>query len=182
MSFEFEIIHKEKNTNARLGILKTPHGDIHTPVFMPVGTQATVKTLSPEDLMENDTGIILSNTYHLYLRPGHKIIQDMGGLHRFMHWDRPILTDSGGFQIFSMNELAKGLRRQPTCSFASPKVTEEGVTFQSHLNGSRHLMTPERSIEIQEALGGDIIMTFDEPVPYPATYEHTLTSMKITTH
>ncbi len=182
MSFEFEIIHKERNTNARLGILKTPHGKIHTPVFMPVGTQATVKTLSPEDLKENDAEIILSNTYHLYLRPGHKIIQDMGGLHRFMHWDRPILTDSGGFQIFSMNELAKGLRRQPTSSFASPKVTEEGVTFQSHLNGSRHLMTPEKSIEIQEALGGDIIMTFDEPVPYPATYEHTLTSMKMTTH
>ena len=121
---------------------------------MPVGTQATVKALSPEELEACDTQIILGNTYHLYLRPGHDTVQALGGLHRFMNWNKPILTDSGGFQVFSLNQLAK--------------VSDEGVEFQSHIDGSTHFISPEKSMEIQQALGADIIMTFDEPTPYPA--------------
>ena len=134
---------------------------------MPVGTQATVKAMTPEELYEVGAQIILANTYHLYIRPGHELVKKMGGLHRFMHWDRPILTDSGGFQVFSLGELRK--------------ITEEGVRFQSHLDGSYHFISPERAIAIQEALGGDIIMCFDECPPYPADYDYVRRSTELTT-
>ncbi|MBI4379354.1 MAG: tRNA guanosine(34) transglycosylase Tgt [Nitrospinae bacterium] len=162
----FTVLHRDKHTAARLGRLKTCHGEITTPVFMPVGTQATVKALSPRDLKDNDVEIILGNTYHLYLRPGHSVIKTLGGLHTFIGWDRPILTDSGGFQVFSHNNLRR--------------ITEQGVEFQSYIDGSRHFMTPELSIDIQESFGADVIMTFDEPVPYTATYEYTLQSAQLT--
>ena len=164
----YELLHIDKNSGARRGVVHTPHGDIQTPIFMPVGTQATVKAMSPEELKDEvKAQIILANTYHLYLRPGHELIKEAGGLHKFMNWDRPILTDSGGFQVFSLS----GLR----------KITEEGVTFNSHLDGSKHLFTPEKVMEIEEALGADIIMAFDECCPYPSTYEYTKKSMERTT-
>ena len=146
--------------------MKTPHGEIETPIFMPVGTRGTVKTLSPRDLLELKAQIILGNTYHLYMRPGHELVKKAGGLHNFMSWDKPILTDSGGFQVMSL----KGLR----------KITPEGVRFQSHIDGSYHLFTPEKAIEIQNALGADIIMSFDECPPYPATREYVANSLKTT--
>lgn len=149
-----------------MGQCHTPHGIFHTPAFMAVGTQATVKALTPEELREMRAEIILSNTYHLYLRPGHDLIQRMGGLHRFMHWDYPLLTDSGGFQIFSLNSLVK--------------VSQEGIHFQSHLDGSRHFITPEKAVEIQEGLGADIIMCLDECTPYPASYEEAERSLELT--
>ena len=164
----YELLHIDKNSGARRGVVHTPHGDIQTPIFMPVGTQATVKAMSPEELKEDvKAQIILANTYHLYLRPGADLIKEAGGLHKFMNWDRPILTDSGGFQVFSL----RGLR----------KITEEGVTFNSHLDGSKHLFTPEKVMKIEEALGADIIMAFDECCPYPSTYEYTKKSMERTT-
>ena len=147
-------------------MIKTPHGEVNTPVFMPVGTQASVKTLSSEDLKEIEAEIILGNTYHLYLRPGHQLVEKAGGLHKFMSWDRPILTDSGGFQVFSLNSLTK--------------ITEEGVRFRSHLDGSYHLFTPEKVVEIQRALGADIIMVRDEPVSYPSTFEQADRANKLT--
>tara|TARA_B100000959_G_scaffold187608_1_gene196194 strand:+ start:2950 stop:4107 length:1158 start_codon:yes stop_codon:yes gene_type:complete len=156
--FSFELIKTETKTKARLGLITTSHGTIETPVFMPVGTRAAVKTLTPEELKENDTSIILSNAYHLFLRPGNKLIKNMGGLHKFMHWNGPILTDSGGFQVFSLNKLTK--------------IKEEGVYFNSHINGSKCFLSPEISMEIQQDLGADIAMTFDEPVPYPSSYEY----------
>ena len=164
----YELLHIDKNSGARRGVVHTPHGDIQTPIFMPVGTLATVKAMSPEEL-KNDAKaqIILSNTYHLYLRPGHDIVKEAGGLHKFMNWDRPILTDSGGFQVFSLS----GLR----------KITEEGVIFNSHLDGSKHIFTPEKVMEIEEALGADIIMAFDECCPYPSDYKYTKNSMERTT-
>ena len=162
---EFQVIKQHSHSAARLGRLLTPHGEIQTPVFMPVGTQGTIKALSPEDVIQCGSNIILGNTYHLYLRPGHSVIKSLGGLHRFMHWDKPILTDSGGFQVFSLNTLAK--------------VTEEGVTFKSHIDGSTHFFSPELSMEIQEALGSDIAMTLDEPTPYPSSYTTTETSLKL---
>ena len=164
----YELLHIDKNSGARRGVVHTPHGDIQTPIFMPVGTLATVKAMSPEEL-KNDVKaqIILSNTYHLYLRPGHDIGKEAGGLHKFMNWDRPILTDSGGFQVFSLS----GLR----------KITEEGVIFNSHLDGSKHIFTPEKVMEIEEALGADIIMAFDECCPYPSDYKYTKNSMERTT-
>jgi len=146
--FYYEVIKTCKQSGARIGILHTPHGDIETPVFMPVGTQATVKTLTPEDLKSVNSQIILSNTYHLYLRPGHKLVEKAGGLHKFMNWDRPILTDSGGFQVFSLSEMNK--------------ITDDGVEFRSHLDGSKHYFTPEKAIEVQNSLGSDIIMAFDQ--------------------
>jgi queuine tRNA-ribosyltransferase len=149
-----------------LGRLHTPHGTIETPAFMPVGTQATVKTMSPEELKHMDAQIILSNTYHLFLRPGHDIVKEAGGLHTFMNWDRPILTDSGGFQVFSLAE--------------NRKITEEGVEFRSHLNGDKLFIAPETSIEIQNALGADIIMAFDECAPYPAEHDYCLKSLERT--
>jgi queuine tRNA-ribosyltransferase len=160
-------LHIEKTRgNARLGRLITPHGEIETPVFMPVGTVASVKGISQEMLEELDAQIILGNTYHLYLRPGVEIVLRMGGLHRFMSWPRAILTDSGGFQVFSLNELRK--------------VTEEGVTFRSHLDGSSHFFSPENSIQAQIGLGADIIMAFDECTEYPADRERMRASMEIT--
>jgi len=155
----FTVLAKEGETRARCGRLETPHGSIQTPVFMPVGTAGTVKTLSPEELKRLEVEIILSNAYHLYLRPGHQLIAELGGLHRFISWDRPILTDSGGYQVFSLAELCK--------------VTEEGATFQSHLDGSLHFFSPEFVIEVQEALGADIIMALDECLPYPSSREAT---------
>ena len=162
---EFQVIKQHSHSAARLGRLLTPHGEIQTPVFMPVGTQGTIKALSPEDVIQCGSNIILGNTYHLYLRPGHSVIKSLGGLHRFMHWDKPILTDSGGFQVFSLNTLAK--------------VTEEGVTFKSHIDGSTHFFSPELSMEIQEALGSDIAMTLDEPTPYPSDYTTTEKSLML---
>lgn len=163
----FELIKSDTKSKARRGRLTTPHGTIETPVFMPVGTAATVKAMKPQELKEMGAEIILSNTYHLYLRPGHEIVKAAGGLHRFMNWDRAILTDSGGFQVFSLGDLRK--------------ITEEGVTFQSHIDGSRHMLSPEKSIEVQNALGADIIMAFDECAPYPAEYNYVKASLERTT-
>jgi len=166
MAFRFEIIKKDGFSRARLGRVETDHGSFTTPVFLPVGTQGTVKSLTPEELMEIGVETILGNTYHLYLRPGHEIIGRLGGLHTFIHWERPILTDSGGFQIFSLGSLRK--------------ISEEGVAFQSHLDGSSHFLTPEKVTEIQTVLGSDIAMVLDECVPYPSPYEYTKTSMERT--
>ncbi len=152
--FRYDLLQQDSNSQARRGRISTQRGEIDTPTFMPVGTQGTVKGMLPEALKEIGAQIVLANTYHLYLRPGHKLIQQLGGLHQFMHWDRPILTDSGGFQVFSLGELRK--------------ITEEGAAFQSHLDGSKHLLTPELSVEIQLALGADIVMAFDECIPHPA--------------
>ncbi len=163
----YELLHIDKSTGARRGIVHTPHGDIQTPVFMPVGTQATVKSMTPEELKEIGAQIILSNTYHLYLRPGHEIVKQAGGLHKFMNWNRPILTDCGGFQVFSLSDLRT--------------ISEDGVEFRSHLDGSKHFFSPEKVMEIEEALGADIIMSFDECVKYPETYEYTKNSMERTT-
>ena len=164
----YELIKKDAKTGARRGRIYTPHGVIETPVFMPVGTQATVKAMTPDELKEMvNAKIILSNTYHLYLRPGDELIAEAGGLHKFMNWDRAILTDSGGFQVFSLADLRN--------------ITEEGVKFKSHLDGSSHFISPEKSMSIQNNLGSDIMMTFDECCPYPATYEYTKASMERTT-
>ena len=164
----YELLHVCKQTGARRGVVHTPHGDIQTPVFMPVGTQATVKSMTPEELKQDvKADIILSNTYHLYLRPGHEIVKEAGGLHKFMNWDRPILTDCGGFQVFSLSDLRT--------------ISEEGVEFKSHLDGSKHFFSPEKVMEIEEALGADIIMSFDECVEPNATYEYTKQSMERTT-
>lgn len=165
-AIDFKLIKTDGSSAARLGSLTTPHGKIDTPIFMPVGTHATVKAMTPEELTEVGAQIILANTYHLYMRPGHELVARMGGLHEFMHWQGPILTDSGGFQVFSLGELRK--------------ITEEGVKFQSHLDGSYHFISPETSMEIQEALGGDIIMCFDECPPYPADYAYIAKSMEMT--
>ena len=155
--FQFRIGSKCRETRARVGEIRTGRGSVETPVFMPVGTKATVKAMAPFELQEMGAGIILANTYHLYLRPGHEVIREAGGLHRFMGWPGLILTDSGGFQVFSLSTLRD--------------VSDEGVTFRSHLDGSAHLMTPELSVEVQEALGSDIAMCFDECAPYPCTVE-----------
>lgn len=153
----FQILHKDSASGARVGIFHTEHGHFQTPAFIPVGTQATVKGLTPEELRDMGVDIILANTYHLYLRPGHERIKNLGGLHKFMHWDYPLLTDSGGFQIFSLNSLRE--------------VSDAGVQFQSHLDGSYHLLTPEKAMAIQHYLGADIIMCLDECIPYHASYE-----------
>lgn len=164
---KYELIKTCKQTGARLGRLHTPHGVIETPIFMPVGTQATVKSMTSEELKEIGSQIILSNTYHLYLRPGHDLIERAGGLHKFMNWDKPILTDSGGFQVFSLGPLRK--------------IKEEGVEFRSHLDGSKHFLSPEKATEIQNALGSDIIMAFDECAPYPADRQYVKNSLERTT-
>lgn len=166
MAIKFELLAQDKHTGARRGRLHTPHGTIETPVFMPVGTQATVKTMSPEELKELGAEIILSNTYHLFLRPGHDIVQEAGGLHQFMNWDRAILTDSGGFQVFSLSDLRN--------------ISEEGVEFRSHLSGEKLFLSPEKAIEIQNALGADIIMAFDECPPHPASREYVKQSLERT--
>lgn len=163
----YELLKKDDRTKARRGIVHTPHGDIQTPVFMPVGTQATVKAMLPEQVEDMGANIILSNTYHLYLRPGHKLIEEAGGLHKFMNWNKAILTDSGGFQVFSLGKLRK--------------ITEEGVKFRSHIDGSSHFISPEKAIEIQNSLGSDIMMAFDECAPYPADRSYVKNSMDRTT-
>ena len=164
----YELLHVCKQSGARRGVIHTPHGDIQTPIFMPVGTQATVKAMTTDELKEMvEAQIILSNTYHLFLRPGNKLVREAGGLHKFMNWDRPILTDSGGFQVFSLGALRK--------------IKEEGVEFRSHLDGSKKFISPEIAMEIQEDLGSDIMMAFDEYCPYPSTYEYTKKSMERTT-
>ncbi len=162
----YELLKTCKQSGARLGRLHTPHGVIETPVYMPVGTQATVKSMSPEELHRIHAPIILNNTYHLYLRPGHELIRDAGGVHQFMDWDGAILTDSGGFQVFSLT----GMR----------KIEEEGVSFQSHLDGSRHFFSPEVSMYVQECLGSDIAMAFDICSPYPSSYEDAKADMERT--
>lgn len=158
MKIKYNLLHKDKNTRARLGTLETNYGVYDTPMFMPVGTQATVKTLSPEELKAVNSAVILANTYHLWLRPGEDVVFEASGLHKFMNYDGPILTDSGGFQVFS---LAK-----------AKDITEEGVTFKSHIDGSNLFLTPEKSIAIQNKLDSDIAMSFDECIPYPATYDY----------
>jgi len=163
----YEPLHVCRQSGARLGRVHTPHGVIDTPEFMPVGTQATVKGMSPDELKEIGANVILSNTYHLWMRPGSDIIREAGGLHRFMNWDRAILTDSGGFQVFSLSD--------------SRHITEEGVGFKSHIDGSRHVLTPEKSIAVQNDLGSDIIMAFDECIPHPATESYTKNSLERTT-
>lgn len=167
MAVTYELIKRCSKTGARAGRLYTPHGVFDTPIFMPVGTQATVKAMSPEELKAMGAGIILSNTYHLYLRPGHDLVAEAGGLHNFMKWDGGILTDSGGFQVFSLGPLRK--------------ITEDGVTFRSHIDGSKHFLSPEKATEIQMALGADIIMAFDECVPYPAEHDYAKASTERTT-
>lgn len=163
---KYELIKKCKQTGARLGMLHTRRGSFETPVFMPVGTQATVKTMAPRELLEVGSEIILANTYHLYMRPGQDIIKKAGGLHGFMGWDKPILTDSGGFQVFSLSNLRN--------------IKEEGVTFRSHIDGSTHFISPEKSMEIQNDLGSDIIMAFDECIPYPCEYGYGAKSIERT--
>jgi queuine tRNA-ribosyltransferase len=163
----FQIIKEDNQSNARTGILRTLHGEIQTPVFMPVGTYATVKTCTPDELESLGASIILGNAYHLYLRPGHNIVKKSGGLHKFMSWKHSILTDSGGFQVFSLG--------------ANREITEEGAIFKSEIDGSKHFFSPERSIEIQNAIGADIIMNFDECTPYPCDYEYAKNSMEMTT-
>ncbi len=166
MEFSYEIKKVCKQSGARIGVFHTPHGDIETPVFMPVGTQATVKGLRPEDLKALNAQIILSNTYHLFLRPGESIVKKAGGLHKFMNWDRPILTDSGGFQVFSLAKLRK--------------ISEEGVEFNSHLSGQKFIMTPERAMQVENDLGADIIMAFDICSKYGASYKEAKKSAELT--
>ena len=165
-NFSFEVQHIDKHTGARAGVFHTPHGDVLTPVYMPVGTQATVKGVFPRDLKDAGSSIVLSNTYHLYMRPGDEIVKKAGGLHKFMNWNGPILTDSGGFQVFSLTKLNK--------------IKEEGVYFNSHIDGSRHLFTPEKSISIQENLGADIIMQFDQCSEYGYTHTQAEEAMELT--
>ena len=164
--FSYEVLHTCKQSGARVGVLHTPHGDIETPIYMPVGTQATVKSLTPRDLEEIEAQIILSNTYHLYLRPGHEVVKKAGGLHKFMNWNRPILTDSGGFQVFSLSTLRK--------------ISEDGVEFRSHIDGSKHYITPEYDMEIQNALGADIIMAFDHCTEIGVTHKEAEDAMNRT--
>lgn len=163
----YELLHKDKGSKARRGRITTPHGVIETPVFMPVGTQATVKAMKPEDVERTGAQIILSNTYHLMLRPGSDIVREAGGLHEFMNWHKPILTDCGGFQVFSLGHMRK--------------LSEEGALFSSHIDGSRHMLSPEKSIEVQNDLGADIIMGFDECAPPDADYDYIAKSQARTT-
>ena len=163
---EFKVLKECPGNRARVGEITTSHGTFATPVFMPVGTQGSVKAVSPEELEASGVEIILANTYHLYLRPGHQIIEKLGGLHRFMNWSGPILTDSGGFQVYSLSLLRT--------------ISDEGVTFQSHLDGSKHFIGPKEALTIQKSLGADIIMAFDECAPYPADYDYVVNSIKLT--
>ncbi|VTU52295.1 tRNA guanosine(34) transglycosylase Tgt [Latilactobacillus sakei] len=165
-AIKYRLIKKEKHTGARLGEIVTPHGTFKTPMFMPVGTQASVKTMAPEDLKEMGAGIILSNTYHLWLRPGEDIVEKAGGLHKFMNWDRGILTDSGGFQVFSLAKLRD--------------ISEEGVAFKSHLNGEKLFLSPEKAIHVENALGADIMMSFDECPPFFESYDYVKKSVERT--
>ncbi|MCG8400120.1 MAG: tRNA guanosine(34) transglycosylase Tgt [Firmicutes bacterium] len=167
MFFRFRTTGVDAGCRARLGLLETPHGRVETPVFMPVGTQATVKTMTPREVREAGGTMVLSNTYHLYLRPGHEIVAEAGGLHNFMGWDGPLLTDSGGFQVFSLGPLRR--------------ITDDGVTFRSHIDGSQHFFSPEKAMEIQMALGADVAMAFDECAPYPCSHEEARTAVERTT-
>lgn len=167
MAVKYELVKECSKTGARAGRLHTPHGVFDTPIFMPVGTQATVKAMSPHELKDMGAGIILSNTYHLFLRPGDGLVKEAGGLHKFMNWDRGILTDSGGFQVFSLGALRK--------------ITEDGVTFRSHIDGSKQFLSPEVATKVQMNLGADIIMAFDECVPYPADHDYARKSTERTT-
>lgn len=184
MSFSFRVLKTVSGSKARLGEIHTPHGMIQTPVFMPVGTVGTVKATTPRDLKELGAQIILGNTYHLYLRPGHELIKKLGGLHRFVGWDGPMLTDSGGYQVFSLGrenrQVPRDEKNVATRNTKLAQISNEGVTFQSHIDGSTHFLSPEKSIEIQEALGADIIMAFDDCTAYPATYDQTLISLNRT--
>ena len=161
--FQFELLHIDRQTGARRGRLHTPHGVIETPIYMPVGTQATVKAMLPRDLEDVSAQIILSNTYHLYLRPGQALVREAGGLHSFMQWNRPILTDSGGFQVFSLAKIND--------------IREDGVLFRSHIDGSKHLFTPEKVMEIEQDLGADIAMCFDECAPGNADHAYAVRAM-----
>lgn len=163
----YELVKRDSRTKARRGRVNTPHGVIETPVFMPVGTAGTVKAMKPEEVRDMGAQIILGNTYHLYLRPGHEVVKAAGGLHKFMNWNRAILTDSGGFQVFSLGAMRK--------------ISEEGVEFRSHIDGSKHMLSPEKSMEIQNALGSDIMMAFDECAPYPADRNYVKDSLERTT-
>ncbi|MEO1769678.1 MULTISPECIES: tRNA guanosine(34) transglycosylase Tgt [Enterococcus] len=165
-AISYRLIKKEKHTGARLGEIITPHGTFPTPMFMPVGTLATVKTMAPEELKEMGAGIILSNTYHLWLRPGEDLVAEAGGLHKFMNWDQPILTDSGGFQVFSLADMRN--------------IVEEGVHFKNHLNGSKMFLSPEKAIDIQNKLGSDIMMSFDECPPFDESYDYVKKSVERT--
>src|SRR5438128_6979239 len=164
--FSFETLTTDSSTRARLGRITTAHGSIDTPVFMPVGTQGTVKALTQQMLEDAGASVVLGNTYHLYLRPGYATINQLGGLHRFISWDRPILTDSGGFQVFSLSSLRK--------------LSEEGVEFQSHVDGATHFLSPEKSMDIQAALGADLVMAVDERTRFPATRDEALASLELT--
>lgn len=166
-AIRYELIKEEKNTGARLGILHTPHGSFETPIYMPVGTLATVKGLSPEELKDMGAEIVLSNTYHLWLRPGEDIVEEAGGLHKFMNWDRGVLTDSGGFQVFSLSDMRK--------------IEEEGVNFRNHISGEKLFLTPEKAIQIENALGADIIMSFDECPDFHHSYDYVKNSINRTT-
>jgi queuine tRNA-ribosyltransferase len=166
MPFQFDLLKKDTGSSARLGKMTTAHGIVNTPAFMPVGTRGTVKSLTPEQIKSCGSQIILGNTYHLYLSPGHETIKNLGGLHKFMNWTGPILTDSGGFQVYSLGNLRK--------------ITDDGVIFRSHIDGSKHFLTPQKAVEIQEALGSDIMMCLDECTPYPATLLETQKSLNLT--
>src|SRR3989344_1871065 len=182
----FKITSKDKNSKARAGVIKTPHGDIETPSFVPVGTQATVKAVSPRDLKEMGVQVVLANTYHLHLRPGEDLIKKLGGLGKFMSWNGPTMTDSGGFQVFSLGiglEHGVGKLLRDEEGEARPrlnKITEEGVTFQSHIDGSSQFLSPEVSIKIQEKLGADLIIAFDDLESPKHTYEETKKSLLLT--
>ena len=167
MAITFELVARCSKTGARAGILHTPHGKIKTPIFMPVGTQAAVKAMTTDELVDINAQIILANTYHLYLRPGHELVAQAGGLHKFMNWQRPILTDSGGFQVFSLGDMNK--------------ISDEGVEFRSHIDGSSHFFTPEKVMEIEGNLGADIIMAFDQCTPWPSSYEFVQQAVERTT-
>lgn len=162
----FTLLKKDATCGARRGTIKTPHGEVQTPAFMPVGTQGTVKALMPETVRKIGAEVILGNTYHLYLRPGHELIRNLGGLHQFINWPHPILTDSGGFQVYSLAKLRK--------------ITDDGVIFQSHIDGSKHFLSPELAVSIQESLGSDIMMCLDECTPYPATFSEAEKSLALT--
>src|SRR5881296_4295374 len=163
----FELVAQDRESKARRGRITTAHGVLNTPVFMPVGTQGSVKGVSPQELCQLEAQIVLGNTYHLFVRPGLDVIKHFGGLHKFMNWDGPILTDSGGYQIFSLAKLRK--------------ITEDGVEFQNHIDGARAFISPETAMEIQAALGGDIAMALDECVPYPCEYDYAAQSAEMTT-
>jgi queuine tRNA-ribosyltransferase len=179
--FKFEIIKKEKKSRARLGKITTAHGVIDTPAFVPVGTKASVRSLAPQDLKDLNVQIIFGNTYHLHLQPGEDIVKDFGGIAKFMNWNGPTITDSGGFQVFSLGEVSMKLAQEGDCTPVKlVSIKDDGVAFRSHIDGSKHMFTPEKSIEIQKKLGADLILAFDECAPHPSTEEYTREAMERT--